>query len=162
MWRLSRITGVGADKLVLISPSEQRTPGVSVEEFVETALKLRHDYRIADIERAIAGDGVGYARGAYLPTITLEGVYLSRDQSPKTTFYLSESVYGGVNISLPIFEGGLRRAEVGEAKSLLREAEFSRLSLARDIEIEVREAYNNVQTLSHIIESFSSQFSFCP
>ena len=48
-------------------------------EFVETALKLRRDYRIKELERGIAKDGVGYARGGFLPTVTLEGVYLARD-----------------------------------------------------------------------------------
>lgn len=160
IWRLSRITGVKAENIVAYTPPEISTPDGGVDGFVVTALSQRRDYHIAEIERDIAKHGVGYARGAYFPTVTLEGVYLSRDQSPQTTFYLDESVYGGVNISMPIFEGGLRLADVGEAKSILREAEFNRLSLARDIEIEVREAYNNVETLSHIIESFSKQLSF--
>ncbi len=160
IWRLSRITGAKAEDIVVYPPPEDGTPDGGVEGFVETALKERRDYHIAELEREIAKHGVGYARGAYLPTVTLEGVYLNRDQSPQTTFYLEESVYGGVNISMPIFEGGLRVADVGEAKSKLREAEFARLSLVRDIEIEVREAYNNVETLSHIIESFSKQLSF--
>lgn len=160
IWRLSRITGKKAEDIVAYSPPEDGAPDTRVDEFVETALNQRRDYHIAELEREIAKHGVGYARGAYFPTVTLEGIYLTRDQSPKTTFYLDESIYGGVNISMPIFEGGLRVAEVGTAKSLLREAELARLSLARDIEIEVREAYNNVETLSHIIESFSKQLSF--
>ena len=160
LWRLSRITGVKAEGLTVASPPKLRTPGESVDEFVETAVKLRRDYEIAGIERDIASDGVGYARGGFLPTVTLEGVYLSRSQSPKTTFYLDESVYGGINISMPIFEGGLKFAQVGEAKSKLREAELARLSLVRDIEIQVREAYNNVQALSLVIDSFTSQLSF--
>ena len=61
---------------------------------------------------------------------------------------------------MPIFEGGLKFAQVGEAKSKLREAELARLSLVRDIEIQVREAYNNVQALSLVIDSFTSQLSF--
>ena len=146
--------------MVVYSPPVLSAPEIDVEEFVETALRRRYDYQISELEREIASDGVSFARGGFLPTVTLEGVYLSRDQSPKTTFFLDESVYGGVNISLPLFTGGLRMAELGEAKSKLREAEFARLSLVRDIEIEVREAYNNVEALSHVIESFSSQLSF--
>lgn len=160
IWRLARITGAKATEIVAYPPPEDELPDLKVDELVELALNERRDYRILGLEREIARHGVSYARGGFLPTVTLEGVYSYRDQSPKTSFLLDESVYGGVNVSVPLFEGGLKRAELGEAKSKLRETELERLSLMRDIEIEVREAYNNIETLSSIMESFSRQLSF--
>ncbi|MEE9542870.1 MAG: TolC family protein [Thermodesulfobacteriota bacterium] len=160
IWRLGRITGAVATEIVVYPPPEEELPELKVEELVALALEKRRDYRILDLEREMAYHGVRYARGGFLPTVTLEGIYINRDQSPTTVLFVEESIYGGVNVSVPIFEGGLKRAELGEAKSKLKEAELEKLSLRRDIEIEVREAYNNVETLSYIIESFSKQNLF--
>ena len=95
-----------------------------------------------------------------MPTIKLRGAYSYRDQTPEATFLLNDSLYGGVTINVPIFEGGLRRAELGEARSRLRAAELSRLNHRRDIELQVRSAYNDLSSSASVIESFERRLSF--
>ena len=109
---------------------------------------------------AAASDGISLARGYFLPYVKLTGSYSYRDQSPETTFQLKESVYGGININYPIFEGGLRKAGLEEAKSLHREALLNKLAVGRDMELEVRAAYNDVVSLASVKESFVKLISF--
>jgi outer membrane protein len=61
--------------------------------------------------------------------------------------------YGGIRLQVPIFEGGLMKAEVAEARSKQRQAEFSTVLLRRQIESEVQEAYTTYQTASSVLET---------
>jgi outer membrane protein len=65
--------------------------------------------------------------------------------------------YGGVRVQIPIFEGGLMKAEVSEARSKQRQAELASLLLKRTIESEVQEAYINCQTVNAVLETAKVQ-----
>ena len=130
------------------------------EELIARALKGRRDYRQAMIEEEIAHEEVKSARGSFLPTLTLLGLYINREQEPSTTFLLNDSVAGSLVLSYPLFEGGLRRAELREAKSMRRGSELRRMSLRKDIELEVRAALHAVESLNAVTESFTRQVAF--
>ncbi len=63
-------------------------------------------------------------------------------------------------LSFPIFEGGLRIAEVSEARSKFRDADFKRLALKRDMELQITEAVNRMTTAKAVIESYKRQRAF--
>ena len=100
------------------------------------------------------------AWGSFLPSLTLVGLYINREQEPSTTFLLNDSVAGSLVLSYPLFEGGLRRAELREAKSMRRGSELRRMSLRKDIELEVRAALHAVESLNAVTESFARQVAF--
>jgi len=130
------------------------------DELVDRAYASRRDYRRAVIDEDVSREGVSYSKGNFLPSLSLQGNYNWRDQSPTTTFLLENSASAAVVLTYPIFEGGLRKAELSEARSVLREREFARASLKRDIEVQVREAYNNMDSLGALIESYKRQADF--
>ena len=137
-------------------------PGVafSPEELIERAYASRRDYRQAVINEEVSKEGVSYSKGHFLPSLSLQGNYNWREQSPSTTFLLENSASASIVLTYPIFEGGLRRAELSEARSVLREKGHERASLKRDIEVQVREAYNNMDALGMLIESYKRQVAF--
>jgi len=156
---LRRLTGASGEiDTVEPEPLEMKSGGV--DDLVARALASRRDYRQSLLSREAAAEDVGYAKGAFLPTLTAEGLYSKKYQTPSTSFLLDETVSGSLVLSYPIFEGGLRKAELGAARSLLREAELKRLSLRRDIEVEVREAYNRVESVRAVMDSYRKQVSF--
>jgi outer membrane protein len=156
---LRRITGVEGP--IEVSPPEQKESAEgTVEEFVERAFENRKDYLRTKIAEEIATESIQFAKGNFKPSLTLEGVFTHREQSPGTAFLLEDTTFAGLTVEFPVFEGGLRRAELSEARSKLREAELERLKLKREIELGVRTAYNDMQTSASVIDSFEQQVSF--
>ncbi|UCD35661.1 MAG: TolC family protein, partial [Nitrospiraceae bacterium] len=109
--------------------------------FKETAFSERAEIRSLAIRRDIAGEEVTVARGAYWPDLSLEGVYRRQENSPSTSFGLDERTYGALMLDFPFFEGGLRKAEVGQAKARLRQAELGLEDLKNTVSVQVENAY---------------------
>lgn len=157
--KLTRLLGV-SEGFKVADPNIQPIPGASLDKLVPLSLEKRRDYIQSKLSQDIADEAITYAKGNFLPSLKLQGVYSQRDQSPKTTFFNDESIYGGITLTYPLFEGGLRKAELDEAKSKRRQAEFKRISLRKDIEVAVKETFHNLEAYNSIIESFKRQVSF--
>lgn len=156
---LKRVIAVPED-ITLVEPELMIDVSGGIDELLNTAYEKRLDFRQSELDRKVAGEGIEFAKGNFLPSLRLDGLYSRREQSPQTTFFLKESVSATVVLTYPIFEGGLRKAELTEARSKLREAEFRKQGLKRDIEVEVREAFNNMESVRALVESYKKQLSF--
>ncbi|MBI5970599.1 MAG: TolC family protein [Deltaproteobacteria bacterium] len=155
---LKRLTNVNDDVKVSEPPVKQDLSN-DVNEILKLAYAYRLDYKQGALDERAASEGVSYAKGFFLPSLRLEGIYSWREQNPRTTFYQKESVSGSIILSVPIFEGGLRYAELSEAKSKLRESELRRLLLKRDIELQVRAAFNGLESVKAALEAYRKQLS---
>ncbi len=132
----------------------------SLDCLKEIALKMRPEVKALSIQRDIAEDEVGYTKGGYWPTLSLEGVYLREEDEPASTFALTERIYGGVRIDFPFFEGGLRRAEVRESRARLRQSVLRLNDVKRTVEVEVDSAYLAVVTSSGVLDSLKAEVEF--
>jgi outer membrane protein len=68
--------------------------------------------------------------------------------------------YGGIRVQIPVFEGGLMRSEVAEARSKVRQAEYAAELLKRSITTEVQEAFVNYRSLTTVLETAKEQYQF--
>jgi len=160
MDRLARLIGLPKG-FKIAEPPPQTTVVERVDRLITTALEKRRDYTKARIDEEVAKEGVTYSKGNFLPSLKLDGVYSRRDQDPiASAFYNRESTYATLTLTFPLFEGGLRKAELAEARSKLRQAELKRLNLRKDIELEVREVFYNMDALNSAIESYKRQVAF--
>ena len=107
----------------------------------EKALAERAEIRSLSIERNQAKEQVKFSQGSYWPDLTLQGVYSRQENHPASFFGIKERTYGEVKLDFPFFEGGLTRAEVGQARARFRQAEYSLLDQKRTISVEVENAY---------------------
>lgn len=155
---LKRIIGV-SDEIIVVEPQLRPDAG-TVEATLKAAFELRKDYRQRVLEEKAAGEGITYAKGNFKPQMRLEGLYSWKEQNPQTTFFQQDSMSASVVLTYPMFEGGLRVAELSEARSRFREAELKRLSLKRDIEYEVRSAFNSKNATEALINSYQKQLAF--
>jgi outer membrane protein len=156
--RLSLLTQLPEDAAVADPPAVQAPPE-TVRTLQEQALKDRDDYVSSQLGQKVAKENVAITRGAHYPQVYAQGGIQYMDSSPATLMDAT-TYYGGVVLQVPIFEGGLMKAEVAEARSKQRQSELSTELLKRTIQNEVAEAYINYQTLSTVLETTKTQFEY--
>ncbi|OPY69045.1 MAG: Outer membrane protein TolC precursor [Syntrophorhabdus sp. PtaU1.Bin002] len=133
---------------------------ITVECLKEKAEAERAELKSLYTQKKIAEDQVRFAQGSYWPTLAVEGVYAKKDESPETGGLVRDSAYGGVRLTFPFFEGGLRRAEVLEAEAKKRQAEYSLADMKKSIGVEVESAYLDYMTQKGVLKSVTDQVLF--
>lgn len=132
----------------------------SLAAFQEQAFAERPDLKSVEMQKAIAAQQVQYARGAFWPTVSLSGVYTAQDQNPASSNLNRESIYGGIALNFPFFEGGLRKAEVSEAQARERQVALYYEEKRKAIGIEVRSGYLDLVTQKGILQFLNDQLLF--
>ncbi len=153
---LARTVGIEGDFQIKESPSEDIN--ISPEtSFQELAYKGRADLKSLEIQKKMAEEQVQYTKGAFWPTLTVSGVYATADQSPMTPTLVKDSTYGLLSLNFPFFEGGLRRAEVKEARARERQSALLYEDYKKSIGIEVQGAYLDLVTQKGILKYLEDQ-----
>ncbi len=160
---LARVAGIEGEYGLKESSPEDTVPAddlQSLSSLKTEAMQERSELKSNQMQKIIAAEQVGYAKGAYWPTLSLEGVYLKRDEDPSSPFLNDESMYGVLRLDFPFFEGGLRRAEVREAEAREKQAQLSYEYLKKEIYIEVESAYLALKTQKGMLKSLQDQLEF--
>ncbi len=124
------------------------------------ALTDRAELKSLAIQSEIAEDTVKVARSTYWPDLSVEGVYSKEKNHPSPTFSLEEKIYGVLRLDFPFFEGGLKKAEVSEAKSRFRQTEYSLSDLKRQIIVEVENSYIVATTAAALLNPRKAEVEF--
>jgi outer membrane protein len=156
---LARTVGIPADFTI------KETPLVDVEvlpleKYQEKALKERAELKSLELDRQIAEKQIRVARGAFWPSVSLQGAYVGKDESPESASLVQDSYLGAVLFNFPVFEGGLRVAELNEAKARQRQSSFNYEDNVKSVNIEVQNAYLNLITQTGIYKSLQDQLTF--
>lgn len=142
---LVRITGIEDDfrlRETSVPPNEQ----ADFNDLRNTALDSRTDLKSFAVQTKMAAEQVKYARGAFWPSVGIFAVYNGYDQYPVTATTNRESIFAGVSLSFPFFEGGLRMAEFREARAKERQARLAYDDFRKNVDIELQNAYLDLQT----------------
>ena len=123
----------------------------------QAALAERAELKAMKVQKAVAIDNVKYAKGSFWPDLSIEGVYFRQENDPELPIELDESIYAALKFNFPFYEGGLRRAEVRQAKARQRQTEYGFADLERSVEIEVERAYLELMTFSAILDSLNTE-----
>ena len=156
---LARLVGIERDFQIREVPVTERD-AADLEALKDRALKARPDVRSAEAQVRIAEKQVDVTRGAYWPSLSVAGVYSGTDQSPETSSFNKESVYGAVAIQFPFFEGGLRRAEVRESESRYRQAELQYRDFVKSVSVEVENTWLDLIAQKGIFKSAQDQLAY--
>ncbi len=144
----------------LQDPGITADPDLDTKDLVSIAYKNRLDLTETELDKRIAQMGVKQAWAGFLPSLRVDGLYSRRDRDPTTSFLLKESISATVVLTYPLFEGGLRVAEMGEARARERIEGLRLRSLKKDIVVQVRQAYNNVREKEAVIMSLERRLKF--
>lgn len=131
---------------VLSAPAAAVPP---FEQAREEALKGRPEMRKAESDIEAAHARVKAEESNYFPTLSASGAYnWAHGTSSMGVFQgdVQNSWNAGVVLSLPLFEGGLTRGKVGEARANLRALEAQRDALRQSILIEVNQSYADMES----------------
>ncbi len=156
---LARIVGINGE-YALKETILEKIETLQLSSLKEEAFAERAEIKSSNIHRKIAEEQVKYAKGAYWPTLSVEGVYSRNDEDPSSPFFNKENVYGVLKLNFPFFEGGLRKAEVREAEAKQRQAELIYEDLKKAISIDVENAYLDLKTQGGILKSLEDQLVF--
>ena len=156
---LVRITGI--EDTFRLKEGEIPSAGLDpFENLRETAINLRAELKSYDMQTQMAEQQVKYARGAFWPSLGLYAIYNGADQNPAPISLVRESILAGVSLSFPFFEGGLRVAELKEAKAKERQARLAYKDLKKDVDIELRAAYLDLETQKGALKFLEDQLIF--
>ncbi len=147
-------------------PYDIRGPGPGTAPFHEDPAPLkaeafanRSDLEALEKRRKSAENQIRYVRGAFWPTVSAEGGALYADQqaSPDVD---RESLYLSININIPIYDGGLKKARVGEAASQYRQTQLAVQNRKKQIEIEIERVYLEAMTYKAVLESLEDKLYY--
>ena len=155
---LIRLTGVEED----FSLTDEPTSSSEVCEWdsLRQASQERSDIKSFDMQTRMAGQQVKYARGAFWPSVGLFAIYNRVDQEPMTSTFNDENIFGGVSLTFPFFEGGLRMAEYKEAVAKERQARLAFDDLKKNVDIELKSACLDLDTLKGSLKFLEDQQAF--
>jgi len=133
---------------------------IKLDKLKEEAFSGRADLLSADIEKKVSGTMVKYIKSSYWPVITLGAGYTETEvDSSEDSFFdpETESLYGNINISVALYDGGLRGADVEQALARKKQAELLLKERRKQIAVEVEEAYLNLSSTRQILGAFEDQ-----
>ena len=156
---LTRVTGI--EETFRLKDENGTSPELDrFDALRQTAFSLRADLKSYEMQKMIAEQQVKYARGAFWPTVGLYAVYNAADQNPATVSLVRESILAGASLNFPFFEGGLRVAELREAQAKERQARLAYDDLKKNIDVELRGAYLDLETQQGALAFLEDQLVF--
>lgn len=109
---------------------------------VKEALATRPELLEADAAISAAEKGVRFARRSQLPSFAISA---NAVHQPNTTGFVPEDEsYIQVTMSIPIFDGGVGRARVRQARAEVATAQNDRRTTADQVTLDVQQAYVNL------------------
>lgn len=93
-------------------------------------------------EQARARQGIDATRGEFLPSL---GLFAQRELYTHDLTITQPVWAAGVQLSLPLFQGGQRFARLAGARAQARQVELLRIRAQRDIELLVEQRYRQVE-----------------
>ncbi|MBI3609528.1 MAG: TolC family protein [Nitrospirae bacterium] len=148
------------EEFEIAEPPLPQIPGETVPALIETATANREDLQQSRVREQISEQQVSFARGNFFPTLTVEGTLFSRNQSPRSTFFIDQSWTAEAKIEFPIYEGGLRRAELSQARTRQNQDRLRTVNLKKQLELDVTRSYLNFNAISRQLESREDQLRF--
>jgi outer membrane protein len=127
---------------------------LSLDQAQKEALQSRPEMLKTDSDIDAARSQVKTAQANYLPTLSANGAYnWTHGNTQMGSFNgislegnLQDSWNAGVMLSLPLFEGGLTRGRVSEARANEHSLEAQRDALRQSILLEVNQAYADLES----------------
>ena len=145
---LEKLIGKPAGALdALIEPAQLQAEAGGIDEWAERAAAGNLQAGIQRIAKAIADQEVERNRAGHYPTLdAVAGYNVSNNQNLGTLQADMRTASIGLQLNLPIYQGGLTSSRVREAVANQEKARQDLEAAARDAGLSARQAYLNVES----------------
>jgi len=145
---LEKLIGKPAGALdALIEPAQLKAEAGGIDEWAERAAKGNLQAEIQRIGKAIADQEVERNRAGHYPTLdAVAGYSVNNNQNFGTLQADMRTASIGLQLNLPIYQGGLTSSRVREAVANQEKARQDLEAAARDAGLSARQAYLNVES----------------
>lgn len=157
---LAKDVGIEGNFEVLEQKLNDPYSALSFDDIRAFAKEQRVEIKAAMLSKEISKKNVNYATSSFFPYFSLTATYQRLHQDPSNQFTNRESKYAIASINFPIFEGGLRKAELSEAKAKLRQAELHYEDTVKEILNDVESAYYSYLTFRDTLKSLIDEVTY--
>ena len=159
--RASLASLVGATEQLDIVEDPAADDSLAVQD-LKTAQQMaaanRWDLKSLAFQEEMAQHQVTYTKGSYWPRVGVEAGWMRILQDPESV--LDESSYVAVSMEMDLFDAGLRRAQVSDARRQRRQAELAYQDARRKVMVEVEQVWLYWKSQQEIIRSYESQLRY--
>jgi len=122
---------------------------ITRQDALKSAVMTRPDLRAQEIRRNRAEESVTLAGKTDAPSLSVKGGYTWGDQD----FTGNGEAYLGLSLEIPLYDGGLTRAKVAQARGELDKSEANLEGLRQDVILEVEKALLELRNSEEAIGS---------
>jgi outer membrane protein TolC len=152
-FQLERVINIPLGSLVKLSDSlayfDEAVP--AVRESIAAAVKDRIEMSIADAKVDLKKRTLSQARNERLPKVSVAGDYGRAGETPKRSVHDVAEL--GVQVSMPVFEGGRIEGQIQEERSQQRQQEILREDLAVQVEEDDRLSWQTLLTTKEEVKA---------
>ncbi len=144
---------VPADDTIAVSPC-----GLDVNTLVSKAYSLNTDWTQLDAELEKAHGALKNAKSGYMPKLAFTGrlFHWKSDQEVGLATAQNESIWElGLNLSIPIFEGGLTRHKIAEMRANIARIKEQQLLLKESIGLQVSDILLSIGAVEKSLASLT-------
>ncbi len=123
--------------------------GMSREDILKSAMMTRPDLRSLEIQEKQAQESVVLAKKDHSPTLSANAGYSWGDDH----FTGDDELYMGISLEVSIYDGGLTKEKVRQARAELKKSSADLESLKQDVILEVDSAFLEVQDSAEAIQT---------
>ncbi|MFH1892977.1 MAG: TolC family protein [Candidatus Zixiibacteriota bacterium] len=146
--KLAYAVGENVNEAIVVTEVDLSVAIYSIEQVNDMAIRQNPDYLASQESLRAASHGLSSARGAYYPSVSLDagkswdGLELGQLDEWWADNYL---IYANATLDFNIFNRFGTKRQTEYAKANLHTAEYTLSDTKRAVELEVREAYLNLQ-----------------
>lgn len=132
----------------------------SYEELKKTALNRRAEILAAEKNLEIAKKNIKYTKGAYWPTLSVEGTYSNAEiEFDEPIHGTDDAEDSSINATLTftMFDGGLRAADVRQALANQRKAALALTAEKKGIILETKSVWLDYQTAISVLSTLKDE-----
>ncbi len=130
-----------------------------LDDYIKTALKNRSDMKSLEMATILAQEDIDLFKSDYWPVLSVEAGYKVQETDP-ADFSGDPSLYAAINLNMILFDWGLRKGTIGQAKAVKRNAKLALKLQTKQIALEVEQAHLAIITARNAVTSLKDKLKF--